>query len=400
MRLKTLPSLLSAIFLLTLTPYAWSAPKYKVLHAFTGGSDGGTLWGSLLLDSRGNVYGTTSYGGDSGGGTIFELTPKPGGGWSETTLWGFDGTDGTASTAGLTFDSHGNLYGTTGSGGQRHYGTAFELTPQPGGTWTETVLHSFYPLDEGGCCPYAGVVADNASNLYGTVGGVFELSPGAAGWGYGVLHVFCEANDGCDAYAGVILDPIGNLYGTTEHGGGSQSCGGGCGTVYKLHPEADDSWKETILYSFQAGSDGAGPGVGALVLDGTGNLYGTTAGGGAGYGVAFKLTPRSGGHWKETVLYAIPGGTKGDHPGAGVVMDKAGDLYGTTIAGGPTGCGVVYKLAPQSNAKWKYTVLHGFTGADGCEPDANLILDNKGNLYGTAATGGAGGYGVAFEVTP
>jgi len=404
MRWKRLPSLLALFALLILAPSAWATPKYKVLHAFTGGNDGGTLWGSLLLDSRGNVYGTTYYGGLYGGGTVFQLTPNANGRWSETTLHGFDGTDGSGSTAGLTFDVAGNLYGTTQVGGPRYYGTVFELMPQPGGTWTESVLHSFHSGDKGGCCPYSGVVIDDAGNLYGTTnGGAYELSPGSDGWTQTILHAFLgQHGDGYLSAAGVILDPAGNLYGTTEHGGGSKNCGGGCGTVYKLHPLPDGSWKETILHSFGARYDGAFPGVGALILDKSGNLYGTTdVGGPGGYGTVFKLTQRSNGHWKETILYSFTGGANGNNVSAGVVMGKAGELYGTTIGGGgQCGCGVVYKVARQGKGKWKLTVLHRFTGYDGAQPDANLILDSKGNLYGTTATGGAGGHGVAFELTP
>ena len=392
MRLNPLPPVLTAL-LLVLAPGAWCAPKYKVLHAFTGGSDGGTLWGSLLLDSQEHVYGTTFYGGSAGGGTVFELTPAAGGGWAEITLWSFDGADGAAPTAGLAFDISGNLYGTTQGGGINHDGTVFELTLQ-GGSRTESILHSF---QAGGCCPYAGVTGDNAGNLYGTAGNAYELSPGSDGWSYNVLHPFCEGDDGCDAYAGVIRDAAGNLYGTTEHGGSVNRCGGGCGTVYRLHPMSDGSWKEVILHSFGASGDGAFPGVGALAMDESGSLYGTTDS-----GVIFKLTKGAHARWKETILYNITGGQGGTEPSAGVVLGKSGEMYGTTIAGGDPNCdcGVVYKLAPRHDGKWKYTVLHRFTGFDGAQPDANLILDRKGNLYGTTAIGGSAGNGVAFELTP
>jgi uncharacterized repeat protein (TIGR03803 family) len=236
--------------------------------------------------------------------------------------------------------------------------------------------------------------------MYGTGYATFELSHGSDGWREAALHDFtCRNGDGCEPFAGVIRDPDGNLDGTTEQGGGSNSCGGGCGTVYELTPTSEGKWKETIIHRFQALWDATYPGVGSLVLDDAGNLYGTADGGKTGYGVVFELSRNSGDSWKETVLYNIPGGANGDHPTAGVIMDKTGNLYGTTIAGGDPncGCGVVYKLAPRTNGKWKYTVLHRFTGYDGAQPDANLILDDKGNLYGTTAAGGAG---VAFELTP
>jgi len=218
-----------------------------------------------------------------------------------------------------------------------------------------------------------------------------------------VLHNFtCHGGDGCDPYAGTILDAVGNLYGTTEHGGTSRLCGGGCGTAYEVEPTSA-SWEEDILHDFGTGDDDmAFPGVGALAADSLGNLYGTAGGGESRAGVVFRLTRGPDGIWKTTIQYAFRGGTDGSGPGAGVVIDKAGNLYGTTIAGGnpQCGCGVVYKLSRGAKGKWTYTVLHTFVGSDGAQPDANLILDSKGNLYGTTITGGAGGYGVAFELTP
>jgi uncharacterized repeat protein (TIGR03803 family) len=247
----------------------------------------------------------------------------------------------------------------------------------------------------------AGLIRDEAGNLYGVGYAAFELSLGADGWTETVLHDFTgQHGDGEGAYAGLIRDAAGNLYGQTEMGGSSR-CGGGCGTVYRLSPTADGKWKESILHRFEALWDGSSP-VGPLLLDNAGNLYGTAGGGNSGHGVVFRLSLGADGRWRETVVYNIPGGANGDQPGGGAVMDKAGNLYGTTDAGGDPNCecGVVYKLAPQTGGKWKYTVLHRFTGYDGAQPAANVILDSKGNLYGTTITGGAGGAGVAFKLTP
>jgi uncharacterized repeat protein (TIGR03803 family) len=240
---------------------------------------------------------------------------------------------------------------------------------------------------------------DGAGALFGTASVAFELSPGSHGWKETVLHDFpSHKGDGSGPYA-VILDAAGNLYGETNMGGGG-GCGGGCGTVYELQ-RTSGGWKEHILHDFGTGGDNMAFPGGALLLDKTGNLYGTAGGGTYAHGAVYRLTPQSNGHWKETILHSFTGGANGDGPGGGVVMDKVGNLYGTTIAGG-TGCdcGVVYKLAPGSNGKWKYTVLHRFTGYDGAQPGANLIIDGKGNLYGTTITGGMGGAGVAFEITP
>ncbi len=405
---RTLPTVIFAM-LCAMSPGAAATPKYRVLHAFAANGDGATLWGSLVLDAKGNAYGTTAGGGVYSHGTVFKLTPHSNGQWTEQLLHSFqnNGSDGTEPSSTLVFDGAGNLYGTTPNGGNKSCGygcgVAFELTPSEDG-WDETVVYSF-PLPSGDCCPYAGMIMDNAGNLYGTAGDPFELSPGSGGWQPTVLYDFTCSNRGpCAPFAGVIMDPPGNLYGTTERGGAHKA-----GTAYELTPSSD-GWKEQILHSFPSSpSDGQVPGVGALALDASGRVYGTTDQGGAnmcgdvGCGTIFRLAKGASGRWKETILYNFSpngGGAGGVNPGAGVVLDRAGNLFGTTIDGGTGGCGVIYKLAPQAKGKWKYAVLHTFTGYDGCGPDANLILDSKGNLYGTTPTGGAGGFGVAFELTP
>jgi uncharacterized repeat protein (TIGR03803 family) len=385
--------LLLVLFVLTIAQSVWCAPTYKVLHAFSGGSDGGGLWGSLTLDAEGNVYGATA------ADTIFELSPRLDGKWRFQVLCTLN--EGSFANGGMIFDSAGNLYGTTQVGGPYDDGVVFELSPERDG-WKETVLTDF-PRGVPAGSPWDGPIMDSAGDLYGAGGSAFELSAGAGGWNLGILHEFtCRNGDGCEPYAGLVMDAAGNLYGTTAHGGGSNRCGAGCGTVYELSPKSDGRWKETILYNFGGAGDGVFPSLGALAIDSAGNLYGAAGGGNTGDGVIFRMSRGSNDHWKETVLYNLKGGANGDHPGGGVIIDKAGVLYGTTIAGGDPncGCGLVYKLAPGKNGKWTYTVLHTFIGSDGAQPDANLILDNKGNLYGTTATGGTGGYGVAFELTP
>jgi uncharacterized repeat protein (TIGR03803 family) len=403
-----LPNRLSFIFvasaILALTSSVVGSPRYKVLHAFGAGKDGAGLYSGLALDRQGNVYGTTSGGGPYGYGTVFQLTPHSNGTWTEAILHSFknNGQDGDDLNGGLILDAAGSLYGTaTLGGGPYKYGTIFKLTPGFGG-WTLTVLHRF-GFNKYGCCPQASLVMDDAGNLFGIAGVAFELSPGADGWTETVLHDFSGQNgDGSDAYAGLILDTAGNLYGETEGGGTSTRCGGGCGTAYQLRPVSGGGWKEHILHDFGAIGDGAFPG-GPLLLDSTGNLYGTTGVGGAtGNGTVYRLTLESDGRWKETILHDFTGGANGIEPGGGVVMNKAGNLYGTTIGGGSPNCecGLVYKLSPGTGGKWNFKVLHTFVGTDGAQPAANLTLDDKGNLYGTTITGGAGGYGVAFQLTP
>lgn len=400
---------------------AQAAPKYKILHAFGKGNDGAGLWSSLTFDDKSNLYGATSGGGEFGYGIVFKLTPQPRGAWSESILHSFkDNYDpgGSEPNGGLVQDAHANWYGTTTDGNIYDAGVVFELADRPQG-WAEETLYSFGQQNNDGGNPTAGLVIDDAGDLYGTApyggpllrGAVFELAPGAGGWKETIIDGFGQKNDGAAPFAGLIRDANRNLYGTTRGGGAY-----GVGTVFELSPGAGGEWKETLLHSFDDnGKDGVDPGWGALFMDGLGSLYGTTAGGGTYFcggddtpaggigncGTIFKLTKNANGHWREAVIYNFAADATGFGPNSGVVMDRAGSLYGVTMySGSGCGCGVVYKLAPTPKGKWKYTVLHTFIGYDGAQPDANLILDGKGNLYGTTATGGAYGGGVVFELTP
>jgi uncharacterized repeat protein (TIGR03803 family) len=417
---------------LLLASAPWAAPKFQVLHAFGASGDGGGLWTSVTLDRKGNLYGATSGGGTYNGGTVFRLTPHPNGNWTETILHSFPSSqdDGGDPNGGMVQDSQGKWYGTTRLGGAYHYGAVFDLTHGAGG-WEESVVYSFGADFGDGGEPTAGLAMDAAGNLYGTAqnggyyngGTVYELAPSSDGWNETVLHEFNgNQGDGAGPFAGLVLDASGNIYGTTRGGGAH-----GQGTVYELQPTSS-GWQEAILHSFNAdGKDGVVPGWGALALDEAGSIYGTTGGGGthtclprgnegrvgwpqAGRtpaigdcGTIFKVSKNAQGVWKERILYSFRKGATGSGPGAGMVRDKAGNLYGTTIYGGSPSCacGVVYRLAPgKHGSRWKYTVLHTFYGYDGAEPDANLILDAKGNLYGTTATGGIHGAGVVFKVAP
>jgi len=394
---------------LILAQAAWAGPQYKVLHAFGAGTDGGGLWTSVSFDKKGNLYGATSGGGAYGYGVIFKLTRRADGTWTETTLHSFSNGDpnGSEPNGGLIQDGLGNWYGTTHLGGAHDYGTVFQLTHRSG-SWAELAVYKFGTQSGDGGEPTAGLVMDKAGNLYGTGpyggayngGTVFELTPSAGGWDETVLYSFCpntNCADGHTPFAGLILDASGNLYGTTYTGGAHKVDG----TVYQLMP-TPTGWKEKVLHSFAVNyKDGHTPGWGALLMDGSGNLYGTTAGGGCCGGIVFRLTPGPDGGWKETILYGFKGGAAGFEPNAGVVMDKAGNLYGTTDYGGSAfGCGVIYKLAPRPTGSWKYTVLHIFEGSDGCIPEGNLVLDKAGNLSGGTVLGGTTGNGVIFELTP
>jgi uncharacterized repeat protein (TIGR03803 family) len=253
---------------------------------------------------------------------------------------------------------------------------------------TLSILHTFTGAD--GANPYSGLVRDSAGNLYGTTyfggafgnGVVFKLDTTGK---LTVLHSFAGGpTDGQYPWAGLIRDADGNLYGTTKLGGKS-----GNGVVFKL----DSSDNETVLHSFTGGpGDGSTPYAG-LFRDAAGNLYGTTYyGGRSGNGVVFKLQTNG----KHTVLHSFTGGSDGGTPGAALVQDTAGNLYGTTTVGGASGKGVVFKLDTTN----KFTVLHSFAGypSDGAGPFAGLILDAAGNLYGATETGGASNDGVVFKV--
>jgi len=394
------------VLILILGLAANAKPKYKVLYNAPN-PDGGVR-GSVTLDAQGNVYGATGGGGtgkdcgEYGCGLIFELTRTAGDNWGFVAVHDFTGgTDGAFPNGNLVLDSSGNLWGASDGGGRDKVGTVFELTPGAG-EWSETVLYNF--CNRQGCPagPQSGVVRDQSGNLYGTADDVaFEVSPASGHWKETALHRFgVRKGDGADPWAGLILDARGNLYGTTGYGG--TGCGGGgCGTVYELSPEAGGKWRETILHRFDNnGKDGYIPGAGALFMDSSGNLYGTTeVGGAAGYGALFRLSRSASGRWKETILYNFGNGTGGNFPGTGVVM-LAGNLYGTTAGGGWGECGVIYKLSPGPKDNWTYTVLYGLLDPLGCLPAGNLAIDSKGNLYGGTLGGGAYGNGVVFELTP
>ena len=389
-----------AIFTTILFMTSTGAAQEKVLHVFLDDLvDGTTPQAGLIFDAAGNLYGTTAGGGPSGRGTVFELSPGAGGTWTEKVLWSFgNGTDGAQPYAGLIFDPAGNLYGTTDLGGAFGYGTVFELSPGAGGTWTEKVLHSFNNDGTDGIEPLAPLIFDAAGNLYGTTyqggaynsyGTVFELSPAGGGtWTEKVLHSFGSGMDGEISYGGLIFDAAGNLYGTTAYGGTND-----LGTVFELTPAAGGTWTEKVLHSFGSGTDGTYPWAG-LIFDAAGNLYGTTSGGGTAGGTLFELTPAGGGTWTEQVLHNFGNGTDGVTPQASLIFDGAGNLYGTTNGGGSYGGGTVFRF----NAHGE-TLLYSFSGEDGNNPYAGLILDVAGNLYGTTTGGGSDGEGVAFEIT-
>jgi uncharacterized repeat protein (TIGR03803 family) len=362
--------------------------KEKILHRFVGSSDGSNPQAGLISDKSGNLYGTSYYGGTGGCnvnyefygcGTVFELSPKSGGLWTETVLYNFANspTDGQYPVAGLVLDQAGNLYGATGGGGTKNCGyggcgTVFELVHQvaPGGVWTETILYNF----QGG-------------------------------------------SDGLDPLAGLIFDKKGSLYGTTVYGGNYQGvCSEfqiGCGTIFKLTPsKSGGGWTETVLYRFKPTGDGFAPEA-ALVFDPSGALFGTTLRGGfyssfcgSGCGTVFRLTPpaKRRGAWSEAIVHEFTGSDGGSPLGA-VIFDRTGNLYGTTSVGllnGRVFSGTVFRLSPPRRAgNWTESVLIRFGTSGGPEaPAAGVILDQAGNLYGTTLAGGRATFGTVFRLAP
>ena len=389
------------------------AQTFTVLHKFAGPPDGGFPNGGVILDSKGNIYGTTSEGGtgscDGGCGTVFELSQSG----KETILYSFTGTngDGKYPQGGLARDASGNLYGTTYGGGTSGTacegygcGTVFMLTP----TGTETVRYSFSGGVDG-ATPEAGVVRDSNGNLYGTtkLGGVYNwgavFTVDASGT-ESVLHSFDGAHsDGGDPVGGLILDSAGMLFGTSQGGGIiNEHClpdlAIGCGTVFQI----STAGAESVLYDFTGYKDGNTP-SGNVAQDSEGNLYGTSQPfpTPVGYGTIFELDAAG----KFTVLHTFTGGAGGADPFAGLIRDSAGNLYGTTYQGGgggatcqtyDGGCGVAFEYTHAG----KFIVLHSFTGgADGGWLFAPLALDSGGNLYGTANIGGLGD-GTLFKIVP
>jgi uncharacterized repeat protein (TIGR03803 family) len=275
---------------------------------------------------------------------------------------------------------------------------------------TFQVLHTFTGGNDG-AIPYAGLTTAGAGRFYGTTYGnpatssVFRLAASGSGWVLTPLTDFRLAGGGQDPTSAVVVGPDGNLYGTTQHGG-QGDCGGDgtCGTVFELQPPPTACssflcpWTQIVLYRF-SGNDGANPYSG-VIFDNAGNLYGTTLYGGTGScgcGVVYKLTP-SGGGWTQTVIHNFAGGSDGKYPFGGLILDRAGNLYGTAIDGGSAGDGVIYELSP-SNGGWTETIVHNFAGIDGSGPIAGLIADQSGNFYGVASGGGTTDGGTAFELS-
>lgn len=402
-----------AIALIVFATRSAQAQTFTTLYEFTPSGDGSNPVTPLMMDSSGNLYGTTY-------DTIFKLDTSG----KFTTVHAFQGFRPPNNINGpLYMTANGSFYGSSFTGGFFQDGTVFKVSSFGKANRLWQFEGDDPPEYQDGANP-SNLIRDAKGNFYGTTraGGVCRVQSACDGTVFKIdlksnpveqiLYTFTGGSDGGQPEAGLVRDAANNLYGTTAEGG-RVPCGEsqfGCGTVFKL----DTTGKETVLYAFDI-THGLNPSS-DLIRDSVGNLYGTTSlggelscpnSGGLGCGVVFRVSKM--GH--ETVLYAFTGSTDGVDPVAGLVRDSAGNLYGTAYQGGDFscpvgnsyGCGVVFKI----DTSGKFTVLHAFTGGDdGAFPDADLILDSAGNIYGTTPYGGiAGCYGqkgcgVVFKITP
>jgi uncharacterized repeat protein (TIGR03803 family) len=413
LRLLAFTAALSASWL---TVVAAGQTRFNTLYKFGGSPDGAAPQG-LVAGPHGALYGATAYGGTSGYGTVFQLTPPsaPGEAWTETVLYRFtnytNNGDGANPFASPVVGANGELYGTTSAGGDG-LGTVYELAPPaaPGGTWTETVLYTNYGELEQGYGLDRGVVVGAHGELYSVTssggfydnGVVFKVTPpetAGAAWTMSIVYDFPDASDG-KSPEGLSMGPGGVIYGTTSSGGSH-----GAGTVFALTPSASlpGVLVQSVLYSFTGGADGAAPSQPPVSTSG-GILYGTTSGGGsAGRGTVFELTPpaESGGTWTETVLYSFGNTGDGKLPDSPLTV-HGGAIYGTTLTGTGSGNagGSVFELQQATpGGPWAEKALHNFAGQAG--PYGGLVIDNSGALYGaTTSSPGLDGAGTVYRVKP
>lgn len=418
MRLTSRPTLLKSairygvLILAVSLNYCAEAQTFSVLYNFLGPSlDGNNPQSGVVFDQQGNLYGTTTYGGDGGCqfgcGTVYQLTPQGNGQWREHVIQRFQGTNGSAPYAPVTLDSSGNVYGVTSACTlDQCNGTAFELMPGANGTWTESTLYSF-ENPQAGSTPLGGLLL-NDGVLYGTsstaggygFGNVFSLS-GAGLSTFTVLHDFNALatvdGNGPPTYETLVSDAAGNLYGTTKPANDHATA-----TVFELTQDPQSGkWIDIVLYRF-SGSIYRGTVPTGLSIDGSGNLYGAAYSGGPnGNGVVYELSPDGRGNWSFQLLYAFMNSPDGVNPFSTPVFDAAGNLYGTTANGGTSNEGTVYKLSPNGDGTWSETILHNFSDIQtGANPQTQkLTLDASGNIYGTVG-GGTHRAGLVYEITP
>jgi uncharacterized repeat protein (TIGR03803 family) len=373
----------AAIFLLiALCGSGVKASTTEVIYSFAGEDDGEYTDTDVAIDAAGNLYGTSVLGGEFGGGTVWQLSPV-GDGWVHTVLYSFTGgADGGEPYKGVTLDAAGSLYGTAVTGGsgscEGGCGVAYKLT-KSGDTWTQSVIHAFMG-GEDGSGPGARVAVDNRGNVYGMtptggalgLGTIYQLHPRANGnYTFKVIHTFTGGADGSSGSAGKMVLRDGHLYGAATTGGAF-----GSGVVFELTPTQVGEWDFKTLYSFRGQPDAVFP-YGALLFDRSGNIFGTTYYGGInGLGAVYQLAPRPTGEWRERVLYSFQAGSDGNSSISNLVSDAAGNLYGTTSEGG-LGSGTIFKLTRQGGT-WTESIPHSFQDSpDGAFPYAGMVGDAR-----------------------
>jgi len=414
------------------------AQSESLIYSFTDGSNDGAVPANGLSFNNGSIFGVTNEGGGfNEDGVLFQLAPDGNGGWSESAVHVFEGGSDGATPSPVIFDAAGNLYGEAVSFGAYGYGLVFEFSPSPGG-WKMTILYNFKGGTDGGY-PSGGLVFDAAGNLYGTTGGggnlnlcqrepvnfgcgvIFKLSPGQNGtWSESVLYTFTGQQDGYGAEGGMTFDTQGNLYGTTFWYGFNSN--GGYGVIFELSPKSNGEWQYSTLHHFAGGAGGEYPFSNLVLADG--NIYGTTWEGGMmsacngnGCGLAYELSRAT---KKFSMLHVFSGEVDGGNLYSPLTLLN-GALFGTTQIGGDLnfckgtggsqgdGCGVVYKLSAPTTAadgNGRFEVIHTFKNSnsisnkDGDGPDGRMTFDNAGNLYGETRIGGTYGLGAIFEITP
>jgi uncharacterized repeat protein (TIGR03803 family) len=405
-------ALVALFVVLTFLTNASATQRERVLISFEGIPDGANPAAALVADGKGNFYGTAANGCTYNYGCVFRVS-NVGGIWTETVLYSFSGPDGATPGASVILDSAGNLYGTTSLGGAFNAGTAFKLTPASGGPWTETVLHSFGSGSDGydpselilasdgdiyGITQFGGTASSGPDNG----GTVYRLSLANGQWTETILYSFPGeflGPDGDLPFGGLAIDRAGNLYGVTQAGGTD-----GKGAVFALARGADGTFTERIIHSFHV-SDGDLPNS-TPVLDSAGNLYGTTYFGGNvnacpsnGCGTIYQLRKNSDGSWTEILLRELQKEDGWQAVGP-VVFDRKGNLYAAAQAGGAYSWGSILKLTPSSTAPWKEQVVHNFTNnPDGASP-SGILVDASGSIFGTTGAGGNSQLGVIFEIAP
>jgi uncharacterized repeat protein (TIGR03803 family) len=397
---RVLLPLFCAFLLVAIASLPALCQTFSVIHNFTG-NDGGSPYAGPALDRGGNLYGTTYSGGVHGAGSVYKLSLR-GSSWLLSPLYSFSGeADGAGPGFGtLAIGSDGTLFGTTEGGGI--FGVAYNLRARPTVCpsilcpWTDNVIHIFGRGTDA-AQPLGGMTFDSAGNLYGTTseggdsgnGAVFEMTRSGQSWTESVIYSFAGGTDAANPVAGVSIDASGNLYGTSPFGGAN-----GSGAVYKL-THSGSGWTESVIYNFQGGNDGQAP-TGGVIVDASGNLYGGTFFGGAnGGGTVYKLSP-SGSGYTLTTLYSFSGG---GGPYNWVTLVN-GTLYGITNRDGAFSNGSVFKLT-QSGSGWTFTDLYDFSGGnDGGVPYGQVAVDASGNVYGTTSLGGSDNQGVVWKVAP